>query len=336
MTPQNDATVELPAWKRLSLLAILALTSVAATLGALELAARYYAYEIALMGKLYQTDPELGYSRRPNITVKRRASDGSIYTVTTNGSGRRVSPDRPDEPLWREGAERRVLIVGDSFAEGHVDIENRMDRVMERSRPKWATEAIGVSGYGTGQQLALARKYYDTLQPDDVVLLLTCGNDFYDLVLRSSSGRAKSFVTLENGRIVEHPPELGLRPWLRDRSFLAGFLIVRMERWAQATDAELDQGHRLYAALVAREAGRLDAQGLRFLIAHHTDGVGGRKDFFRSFAVEVGVPMLALDEQIGIWESSNPLFLPDGHWNGPGNHAVARALVEFISSVSND
>jgi hypothetical protein len=344
MPGQNDASEDrsatpareqpLPAWKRLTFRGILLLAILVLTIGMLEAVARFYAYEIALKGKLFQSHLEYGYALRPEIEVKRRATDGTVYTVATNASGRRVTPGNPDEPLWREGTDRRIMVLGDSFAEAIVAIEYRMDREMERIRPEWSTTAIGVSGFGTGQEFALAAPYYDTMRPGDVVLLLTCGNDFYDLVRRSNSGRSKSYVTLENGTIVENPPDFGLTSWLRDRSFLAGFAIVRLFPMKRPTADEMAEGARIYTALVAREAERLEARGIHFLIAHHMDHYRHNEQFWEEFVEETDVPLLALDPIIGRFGPDNPLFLPANmHWNIPGNAEVARLLIEFIDEA---
>ena len=320
--------------KRFAFISVGLVISFVLTVGVLEVGARFYAYEIALKGRRFQSDPKIGYVLRPELEVRRRSTDGTVYTVATDALGRRVTPGYPDEPLWREDTGRRILVLGDSFAEGMLPIEDRMDRAMERLRPEWASSAVGVSGFGTDQELALAANYYNTMQPGDVVLLLTCGNDLYDLVRRSNSGRAKSFTTLEDGAIVEHPPSFGLASWLRDRSFLAGFAIVQLFPLKAPTREQMQEGSRIYAALVSREAERLKARGIHFMIAHHMDQYGQMEPFWEKFASETEVPLLALDPFIGRFGPDNPLFFPnDFHWNVMGNSEVARLLIDFVDDA---
>lgn len=99
--------------------------------------------------------------------------------------------DRQPHGLEREskqfskdyGNYKRVLVLGDSFTAGccaepgnsYVELLNqyfKKDNVLFFN--------TAVSGYGTNNQLAMLRKYYQVIEPDAVLLGFYTGNDFDD------------------------------------------------------------------------------------------------------------------------------------------------------------
>ncbi len=96
------------------------------------------------------------------------------YTINSLGF-------RGEEPkVWGQPSVRRIVLLGDSYAFGlGVDQDQTLAKQLEK-RVR-ATEPIevlnlGVPGYQTGQELALAERFAFQLRPD-LVVLLYFGND---------------------------------------------------------------------------------------------------------------------------------------------------------------
>lgn len=92
-----------------------------------------------------------------------------------------------------------MLIIGDSFVEGLVNFEDRFDQIIASKHPEWAILAAGCQGYGTDQEVLLAEPLVGTLGRGDVFVLVTCGNDFHDILRREYFARAKPYFTLSGG-----------------------------------------------------------------------------------------------------------------------------------------
>ncbi|MGQ0634527.1 MAG: hypothetical protein ACT4QC_07950 [Planctomycetaceae bacterium] len=320
--------------RRRILFAVLALTlSLAATLALLEWAARVYAYSIARHGKRYETDAQLGWSFRPNADFMMRASDGSEFRFVTNSKGVRVAPDEREREFWEPGAERKVLILADSFGEGEsMDIESRMDYVMSRSMPHWTIRAVGCSGYSAEHELLLARQMAPELAAGDAVVLLTCSNDLDEMLWRTKGGRAKPWCEIVDGQVRLHPPQIGLHHRLRDRSFLFGLLISRMLQEPFPDRSEHVRSGRMYVAMVKQIKAALPP-GVAFVVAYHTGngrGFGAAGDIFTQLD-ESGIPTLDLDTVVGTKKTRPENFLPCRHWTVRGNTLVAQALLDAIT-----
>lgn len=117
-------------------------------------------------------DPELRYRLAPGFEM---ILDGRRYAVNSSG----FRGDETVSRTHRDGA--GIVLLGDSYAFGlGVDqtrtlarqLEDRIDASGRRS----TVLNLGVPGYQTGQELALARKLAFDLDPD-LVILLYYGND---------------------------------------------------------------------------------------------------------------------------------------------------------------
>jgi hypothetical protein len=117
------------------------------------------------------------------------AHDRTLGWFPIPGDRRRVVGSRPFEVEHNRLGFRdvehgpkagpRVLFVGDSFVWGFD--ADQAERFTERLREitPWEIVNIGVSGYGTDQELLLLERVYDTFLPD-VVFLVQCNNDVGD------------------------------------------------------------------------------------------------------------------------------------------------------------
>jgi lysophospholipase L1-like esterase len=193
--------------------ALLLLLSLAASLALAECALR-----------LARPQP-LGFSQlsedglllhRPGHSGVYRRDDFSAR-VSINSSGFRDA----EFALPKPPGSFRILILGDSFAEAMQvhDEETLAARLRESFAGSYRPVEVlnlGVSGYGTSEELALLRLWGPKLEPDLVLLLFCLGNDV-------QNNAQSSLCRLENGqlacRLPTRPSRLqlatwGLRSWL--------------------------------------------------------------------------------------------------------------------------
>ena len=178
----------------------LAFTSLVVVLGALEAVARLTEEKAgAPVAALYtEYDPLLGWRHRPGA---RREFHQGAYAI--NSLGLRDRERRYEPP----SGTRRVLVLGDSFAEGFsVSSEDMVSHVLERdlSAPECPVEVIngGTVAYSTDQEYLFYREEGARYHAAVVVLLF-----FYNDVLSNISDVAgeapKPLLSCEGG-----PPRL--------------------------------------------------------------------------------------------------------------------------------
>ena len=252
----------------------------------------------------------------------------------TDQEGFRVAATDEESKLFADDTTKRVLILGDSFAEGEgVDAEKRFDYLMQMQQPSWSIRAVGCGGYGTDQQLILLKRLITQLKPGDVVVLLTCSNDFSDILRKSHSHRAKPWCQIVDGKLVTHAPKSGIQYRLRDRSYLLGFLMGRFgAEEAPSVDDVKHKAPRLYQAIVDQMSTTI-GDDLHFCIAYHSgNGRGFPDDGHVFFELrQQGFATCDLDSLVGTRRSTPIHFLPCGHWTAHGNAAVANALLRFLN-----
>ncbi len=118
----------------------------------------------------------------------------------------------------------RIVVLGDSYAEAmQVKLEDSFPKVLERELQKALERKpqtqrvrvevinLGVSGFGTDQELLALRHYGLAYEPDLVLLAFLTGNDVrnnhYMLEERANGEPVKKpYFTLENGKLVLHKP----------------------------------------------------------------------------------------------------------------------------------
>jgi len=126
-------------------------------------------------------------------------------------------------------------------------------------------------GYSIDQELIAGREYYAQLGSGDIVVLLTCANDFYDVLRRSFSGRSKPWFSLEEGTLRQHPPDITFLNRLRDRSYLAGRMmsLLGIQQGRPLSAREVKQGMDLYHLLVHHELKPLTQLGVHVIVGYH-------------------------------------------------------------------
>lgn len=294
-----------------------------------EAAAQVYAAKIAGKAKLFQADPNLGWSMLPNLDVVRRDPIGGTWTIRTGGKGWRG----PDGFV---AGKRKILVAGDSFVMGeNVEQEQRFDHVLAGSPFDASVVNVGVMGFGTDQQLLAAAPYLSELGAGDLFVLVTYSNDFYDLCLQRHSGRAKPYYALTgDGQLRLHPPVITAVEWLRDKSFLFAVVARVFEPHHDAADARaLTTCARIYERLVLQTSDALAARGAKTLVVRHgldMVNVAEHRAIAQASLDNVcaapSVRCLDLDPSLTKTATQALYFDHDIHWNQAGHEKVAGLL----------
>jgi hypothetical protein len=171
----------------------------------------------------------------------------------------------------------------------------------------------------------------------DAVLLLTYGNDFYDLAQTRHGGRSKPWVQDVRGRLLEHQPAIDAFDVLRDRSYLFTLVTRSAARLGRSerTETRLETIGELYRRWVLQETADLLARGALVIIVHHGDAV-----FELPFQVaEVfartcpGVSgCLGLDDVLA-GHPRDEVFLEDGHWAAGGHRIAATEIAAYLETL---
>ncbi|MDP6502035.1 MAG: SGNH/GDSL hydrolase family protein [Planctomycetota bacterium] len=145
----------------------------------------------------YRHDADLGWFPIENSELEFTAS--RTFHIRHNSLGFRDDEFGPKE-------KPRIAFIGDSFVWGFdVDEEERFTELIQKEISVWQILNLGVSGYGTDQELLLLAEYYDQLKPDIVFLIfdLSLDNDTGDnrTNLRYGGYYKPYFVEKEGGSL---------------------------------------------------------------------------------------------------------------------------------------
>lgn len=134
-----------------------------------------------------QYHPVLGWVNKPNYRGEVRVDDNYRFFVTHNGRGLRGR----EHPYARTPGKRRVLVLGDSFAWGFgVGDRQIFGSLMEEKRHDLEVVNMGVSGYGTDQELLSYLDEGIKYRPD-LVIVLFYANDLGEVASSINYGYPK-------------------------------------------------------------------------------------------------------------------------------------------------
>jgi hypothetical protein len=144
-------------------------------------------------------DPLLGWRKIPNATGVHATSE---YTIEEQFNSRGLRG--PEYPYEKSNGEYRILILGDSFAEGYtVPFDELFSEVLKRSlvHPNKRVEVInaGTGGYSTDQEVIFFAMYGKKYTPDLTILLFYQNDVWYNGQARYWRGFKPRFEFLENG-----------------------------------------------------------------------------------------------------------------------------------------
>jgi lysophospholipase L1-like esterase len=230
--------------------------------------------------------PEYGWALRRGFIGKTR--DGRTVRINRRGF-------RGPEPEEGGPGRRRVLLLGDSltFGTGVEDAETFASR-LAAAAPSLEPLNLGVSGYGTDQELLLLEREGFALSPAAVVLNVCVGNDVFDNALPVylyDGVTPKPYFTADGEALVLHDDHVRLRgPALLARHLversLAFDALLRLagppasapldhddgEHWGPRARAVLERWPEAVALsrrIVARAERACRERGVTFLVLLH-------------------------------------------------------------------
>lgn len=316
----RDGRQRVPIW-RLRILFLLA--SLAASLILAELALRIFFREKLPVVEserslLYEYHPSLGWFPATNTT--RQFTGSRTITVTHNSLGFR-SP----EPVTN--SKPTVVILGDSFVWGFdVAASERFTDKLQARHPEWNVCNLGVSGYGTDQELLLLYAYFQIYHPAAVVLVFSSDNDFDDnarTVTRSGDYKPY-FVTIATDKIKLQgvPVRKSEHVILAEHRMLSHSMVFRLLVHAlkKPPATETVPGHNPTDLIIRAMRDYVQQTGAFFGVAIQEGSPDkGIKDFFNHYSI----PWVSLDTT-----NRYPTF--GGHWTPKGHDEVCDVVERFL------
>jgi lysophospholipase L1-like esterase len=322
--------------KKMGRVAIALLSIVVALLG-MEVAARLYA-KVTRQERGVVFDPELGWRLLPNV---RKVGHlwGRVRPASTNSKGWRDVEHSYDKP----NGVRRVLALGDSYTFGvGVDDGERFTDVLARHCDRVEIINLGVTGYGTDQELRVLELEGFRHKPDIVVLVVSLGNDLDDIRCERRNAWPKPSYTLEDGELRLTKPHMTWDVRLRTASYLFEYLFRRMRNTEGdsrlAPMWENTDALPLFKALVRSMATESAQRGAHFLAVlayfsrHLETGPTEQEQQARAALEEMGIATLDTHTLfVARAQAGETLYASDQvHWNARGHAVVADAIREML------
>lgn len=168
-------------WKRLAFASLAILLGTGLGLGMAEALIRLFVPEqnwrIESSWSLWQADPDLGWTMRPNARLPWNLSFAESWTIETNRDGLRPSQATPE----RRAGVFRVLLFGDSTVASigvkpEQALHSQLERVLKEKGLSAEVLNAAVEGYSTDQSLLRMTQLVPRYRPD-FVLYGFCRND---------------------------------------------------------------------------------------------------------------------------------------------------------------
>ena len=289
---------------------------------------RLYVHQVREKTEIFELDKQLGWKVKSNLHTRWKNHDGDPWHIDTDADGLR-------NPSVQSPLKKKLLILGDSFAFGQgVEIEDRFDGV--KALAGFDIINTGVMGYGTDQQILSAERYLSKLDSGDQVVILTYFNDFYDILHKVQSGRAKPWYHLVNDKLKLNPPAPTSIGRLQLKSYLLTEIIKRQRTYSYPPLSELQKACDIYQALIQSFSEKLASKHISVHLLYHGLPVipdeshqALIKESLIQTCNETPVSCISLDRHFNYYQHADH-FLGDGHWNKKGNQVVGELLSEYI------
>lgn len=285
--------------------------------------------------KLLVNDSSLGWKyKTTKKEVKRHFAKDVVYNLCINSDG-----FRDNEIIYNKDS-YRIMVLGDSMTFGlEVNQDEIFCSVLEKKlRDKYAPKKIGVAnmgitGFGTGQQLICLKKYGNTYKPNAVLLMLFECNDFSDNTSIMSAGRYTPHYELKNGKLILfNNPNLWQKvvTFLSDHSFLMYFFSNRscFKKLFSEQSYLSEEGQIVLMCAILDEMSRyVRASGGTFLIFYIRDTTENDskfkaiEEYCKQNNVFLRLIPLKSEERVHKVE----------HWNTKGHYSVAEIIYEVLS-----
>ena len=144
-----------------------------------------------------------------------------------------------------------------------------------------------------------------------------------------------------NGNLIGHPPDITLKEYIRDKSYILSKLFSILEAGIHHYSSEDSQDSlRLYESLIRTEAYNLIEKGVLVVIAYSGIKQANRmltdqmvKQTFSRLCHTANPTCLSLDTELQD-VSDTSIFLADGvHWNKQGHGIVAKVMRDFLETA---
>lgn len=156
--------------------------------------------------EFYQHDPNFGWSKIPNIKkirVSVRGKNRVLYEINSKGiRGEEYPYKKPDD-------EYRILVIGDSFADGYmIEFKDLFSEVLDsrlngmNKHKNIEVINTGTSGWSTDQELIFFQREGRKYNPDLVILMFYENDITYNNRPKDWSMYYKPMFKLENGNLI--------------------------------------------------------------------------------------------------------------------------------------
>jgi lysophospholipase L1-like esterase len=295
------------------------------TLLSLEVAVRIGMWALHLP-HLYEADPELGYTLRPNLDVARRTQDKGNIRIRTDGEGNRIVPEGTAGPV-----QGTILLLGDSFAFGE-GVDEQVTVAASLAAAGWKVVNLGVCGYGTNQELLRFRRYAAQHAGEfQWVIVLVYTNDEEDVRSSYKFARTRPTASWDGQQLTLRPFHLPWTDRLTDLSAL--YWLGRHLIWNRPI-IEPGTGHAAVAACLAAVEKEAKAVGAKALLVMQDGQKPELASPFVSAAQEQGIVLHDLSPVLNRHlKAGEKLLIADGvHWNAAGSRLVARELLQMLAA----
>ena len=280
--------------------------------------------------QLDEFDPVLGWRSKPNV----RLGEWSTNSLGARG--------KTDYPYARDPLEKRIVVIGDSFAFGISDAppgvsdEETYASRLEQLLPETEVINLGIGGYGTDQILLMLKEEGIRYHPDLVIVGVV--TDDFDRNLEWFRDYAKPLFSLdEDGslhltRTPVPPPERFLHeePW---RSKLLDALETLRAAFEKPEHRQ-ERALRITEALSREIVRTATSSGARvlFLVAPYGNELPAPSEkemAFKAFAARERFDVLDMGMEMRARFASGEDF-GRGHWNSHGHETIAKGLQRRI------
>lgn len=317
------------------------------------------AYSWLFFPKMLKFDSSYGWTHTVNTQRYYESRDSKEEKGLTihNNLGHR-GPNYSEQP---SPGKKRVLILGDSFAEGAPVGEDQLfSNIILNTYTNLEVMNSGVRGWGSVQEYLYLLKTGINLNPD-LVLLLFCENDPSDSALSYHPHLGyRPYATIQNGELVIHE-ELSAEGWrkynlplpyadkLEQHSLAYSFFNSRLyqplkrsyiDQVFKEEEGKIDVNLKLEIVkmIYQKMNVRLKDKGIQFVIGlvpsreEAQNGVSEMHTLMLSFCKANCIPCISLVQSLkeSYDKGKIPYYINDPHWNKDGHQAVSNVLGPFI------
>jgi len=243
-------------------------------------------------------DELLGWRHKSNIKVNFVTPEYSSL-LSFNSKGHRGPDVRYDNPEDKF----RILILGDSFAEGYaVEFEDLFSEILRKQLESWTGEDIevintGVGGYSTDQELLFFTSEGNKYNPDLTVLLFYENDVFYNNSPKYWRGFKPCFVARDYGLVLDNfpvpqPKKGSLVKDTLSKSYLLKHLYRRFKKEAMPDedrvklvryDEDTDKAWKITEKLIERLKTNVTLIGSKLLVVHIPSREAVYKEFQEAY-----------------------------------------------------